>query len=316
MTKKFVYDLAEGLSQVLSDGTNTYVYGPGGVPVEQINGSTVTYLHQDQLGSTRVLTNQTANVVATYSYDPYGKATKTGTASTPMQYAGQYNDAESGLYWMRARSYDPNTGSFITVDPMLPMTGSAYGYASGDPVNNTDPLGLFTIPGTGICVAIADPSCDNSANAAWAGNVYAGIGNALTFGQGVNLAARARGYGGGFTADCADTGFGAYIGGEIGGTVLQSVFFGAMPKAAPRAFDIHPLFGPAERPPSRTTSGQADAGRTPKVDAQSRCKLLVRQRYGKHQRCPGSGRRNTAHHYARRRVQDHLGRAVEAQPIT
>ena len=114
---------------------------------------------------------------------------------------------------------------------MLPMTGSAYGYASGDPVNNTDPLGLFTIPGTGICVAIADPSCDNSANAAWAGNVYAGIGNALTFGQGVNLAARARGYGGGFTADCADTGSGAYVGGEIGGTVLQSVFFGVMPKA-------------------------------------------------------------------------------------
>ena len=52
-TKQFVYDIAEGLSQVLSDGTNSYIYGPGGVPVEQVNGSTVTYLHQDQLGSKR-----------------------------------------------------------------------------------------------------------------------------------------------------------------------------------------------------------------------------------------------------------------------
>ena len=79
--------------------------------------------------------------------------------------------------------------------------------------------------------AIVEPSYNDSADAAWAGNVYAGIGNTLTFGQGVNLAARARGYGGGFTANYADTGFGAYIGGEIGGTVLQSVFFGVMPKA-------------------------------------------------------------------------------------
>jgi RHS repeat-associated protein len=141
-TSQFVYDIVEGLPLVLSDGANNYIYGPGGVPVSQINGSTVTYLHQDQLGSTRVLTDASRNVVAAYSYDPYGKTTsKTGTATTPMQYAGQYYDAESGLMWMRARYYDPNTGSFLTVDPLRDISRAPYNYANNEPTNFTDPSG-------------------------------------------------------------------------------------------------------------------------------------------------------------------------------
>ena len=43
------------LPVILGDGTNSYVYGPGGLPVEQISGGgTVTYLHHDQAGSTRL----------------------------------------------------------------------------------------------------------------------------------------------------------------------------------------------------------------------------------------------------------------------
>ena len=66
-----------------------------------------------------------------------------------MQFAGQYADRESGLLYMRARSYDPASGQFLTRDPVEEVTRQAYAYAGDDPVNDTDPTGLlFGIPGT------------------------------------------------------------------------------------------------------------------------------------------------------------------------
>jgi YD repeat-containing protein len=51
-TNAFVHDQAEGLPLILADATNTYLYGPGGTPIEQVDGSNnATYLHADQLGS-------------------------------------------------------------------------------------------------------------------------------------------------------------------------------------------------------------------------------------------------------------------------
>ncbi len=144
-TNAFVYNNAEDVSQILSDGTNSYIYGPGGMPVEQVaNDNTVTYLHHDQLGSVRLLTNDSRAVVGTYTYDAYGATTaKTGAATTPMRYAGQYADDESGLYWMRARYYDASTGQFISRDPVVSLTRSPYAYAGGNPLNATDPGGLW-----------------------------------------------------------------------------------------------------------------------------------------------------------------------------
>jgi len=42
------------------------------------------------------------------------------------------------------RYYDPVTGQFPSVDPAVSITGQPYGYAGGDPVNNSDPLGLWS----------------------------------------------------------------------------------------------------------------------------------------------------------------------------
>jgi YD repeat-containing protein len=58
----------------------------------------VYYFHQDQLGSTRLLTDTTGATAATYTFDAYGNViAKTGAVSTPLGIAGQYTDAESGL---------------------------------------------------------------------------------------------------------------------------------------------------------------------------------------------------------------------------
>lgn len=131
------------LPVVLVDGTTNYIYGVGGLPVEQVSGSTTLYYHQDQLGSTRALTDASGSVVGTYTYDPYGKPTaSTGTATTALGFASQYTDAESGLIYLRNRHYDPSTAQFLTRDPAVATTREPYSYVAGNPLNGTDPSGL------------------------------------------------------------------------------------------------------------------------------------------------------------------------------
>jgi RHS repeat-associated protein len=138
----FTWDLSGALPTVLVDGPTDYVTGPGGLPLEQVSGTTVLWYHHDQLGSTRAITNSSGAVVASYTYGPYGiTAVSTGSVTNPFQFAGQYLDSESGLYYLRARYYDPNVGQFLSVDPLVAQTGAPYSYAADDPVNVTDPAG-------------------------------------------------------------------------------------------------------------------------------------------------------------------------------
>jgi RHS repeat-associated protein len=152
-TTQFVWDLAGSLPRLLKDGTTAYVYGPGGLPVEQVNGSTVYYLHHDQLGSTRLLTDSAGAAQATYTYDSYGNlASSTGSVTNPLRFAGEYQDGESGLYFLRARYYDPLTAQFISRDRLTGTTRQPYSYVSGNPLNGSDPSGLYT---GALCVGLS-----------------------------------------------------------------------------------------------------------------------------------------------------------------
>ncbi|HVS06113.1 MAG TPA: RHS repeat-associated core domain-containing protein [Candidatus Dormibacteraeota bacterium] len=103
----------------------------------------LSYLHQDQLGSTRFLTDGSGSTVATYGYDPYGNLTAlTGNVGTAIGFAGQYTDAETGFQYLQARYYDPLTGQFVSKDPITWATGRPYGYTAGNPTNFVDPSGL------------------------------------------------------------------------------------------------------------------------------------------------------------------------------
>jgi RHS repeat-associated protein len=143
-TSYLTWDHAESIPLILNDGANSYIYGPGGLPVEQITSAgTVTYLHHDQQGSTRLLTGTTGTVTGTFTYDSYGNLTgHTGTSTTPLGYDGQYTSADTGLIYLRARVYDPATAQFLSVDPMLPVTGAPYTYAGDNPLTYGDPRGL------------------------------------------------------------------------------------------------------------------------------------------------------------------------------
>jgi RHS repeat-associated protein len=143
-TTYLAWDFAEKLPLVLNDGTNSFIYGPEGIPIEQINSKEEpTYLHHDQQGSTRLLTGATGTVLATMTYDAYGNLSgHTGTATTPLGYDGQYTDSDTGLIYLRARSYDPATAQFLSVDPAGETTQAPYAYASDNPLNIGDPTGL------------------------------------------------------------------------------------------------------------------------------------------------------------------------------
>ncbi len=146
-TFTFTYDTTTSVPELLDDGVNSYIYGPGGLVIEQVPSSgDPQYLFHDALGSTRVLTDSTGAISEALSYGPYGELTsQSGTDSTPIGYAGGYTDSESGLIYLVNRYYDPATGQFVSIDPDVTTTGQPYSYATDDPVNGSDPSGLFTL---------------------------------------------------------------------------------------------------------------------------------------------------------------------------
>jgi RHS repeat-associated protein len=170
-TAQLAWDISGEVPMLVEDGSNSYIYGPAGLPVEQVAVSgTVTYLHHDQAGSTRLLTGSTGTVTGRSTFDAYGNKTgSTGTSTTPLGYDGQYTSSDTGLIYLRARTYDPATAQFMSVDPLAPVTLALYSYVGDNPLNFSDPSGLiFGIPGT--------PSWEE------AGEAIAGWGDTLTLG--------------------------------------------------------------------------------------------------------------------------------------
>jgi RHS repeat-associated protein len=79
--------------------------------------------------------------VATYRYDSYGNlVASTGSIADPFKFAGQYQDSELGLHYLRARYYDPVTGQFATFDPALRQTRTLFLYVGANPLNRSDRL--------------------------------------------------------------------------------------------------------------------------------------------------------------------------------
>jgi len=98
----------------------------------------------DALGSTLALTDGLGAVQTSYTYDPFGVTTQSGTPSAnAAQYTGRENDG-TGLYYYRFRYYSPGLQQFVSEDPIL--TGGAfnlYSYVLNNPMKWRDPLGLF-----------------------------------------------------------------------------------------------------------------------------------------------------------------------------
>lgn len=124
-----------------------YVYG-GGVDdrIAMYSDGTTGWdiYHTDHHGSTIGMTRYSASgqlVGAGYHYGPYGESADDRTGN-PFRYTGRYLDAETGLYYYRARYYSPTLGRFLQTDPIGSKADlDLYAYTYNDPLNNTDPSG-------------------------------------------------------------------------------------------------------------------------------------------------------------------------------
>lgn len=199
-----------------------YLYGPDGLAFEQINpDGTTLWLHHDQLGSTRMVTNAAGTTAGSLTYDAYGNTTATsGTVSNiRLRFAGEYLDTETGLYYLRNRYYDPSTAQFLTRDPLVGATRSAYAYAGQDPLNAIDPAGLSVGP---------ESWWDAEAQVA---NFAGGLLDSVTLGNGKRIL-NAVGQG-----DKVDACSGWFTAGERTGLVIQLAFAVAELKGATAAID-------------------------------------------------------------------------------
>jgi RHS repeat-associated protein len=144
----FTWGRAGMLPELLEAGSTEYIYGPEGEPVEEIRPGSATFMHGDQHGSVRLLTDAAGATVGRYDYTPWGAVLRhSGAATSDLQFDGQYTDAESGFQYLRSRYYDPATGQFLTPDPAFPITRSRYGFVANDPSDGSDPTGLLCLIG-------------------------------------------------------------------------------------------------------------------------------------------------------------------------
>jgi RHS repeat-associated protein len=138
----YTLDLNAGLTQVLTDGTNTYTYGLG--RISQQSGNDPEYFLGDALGSVRQLTDQSGQVTYAKSYDPYGVVTQaSGEGQSVYGFTGEMQDVASGMVYLRSRFYNVADGRFLTKDPSG-AESNLYLYARSNPVNYSDPTGYFS----------------------------------------------------------------------------------------------------------------------------------------------------------------------------
>ncbi len=109
------------------------------------------HYHTDALGSSLALSNTQSSASTTYTYEPFGKTTQTGAVSTStFKFTGREEDA-SGLYYYRARYYQPRLQRFIAEDSIGYLGGDVnlYGYVGQNPILRTDPSGQIPL-GPGV----------------------------------------------------------------------------------------------------------------------------------------------------------------------
>ena len=114
-------------------------------PLAMLRSGATSFYHADGLGSVTSLSNTAGALAQTYAYDSFGKQTSSsGSLMNAFQYTGRESDAETGLYYYRARYYDQNAGRFLSEDPIGFHGGEDfYLYAANKPTLLIDPSGLL-----------------------------------------------------------------------------------------------------------------------------------------------------------------------------
>ena len=126
-----------------------YTHGLQRINENQVidNVWTPSFYGYDGGGNVRQLTNSAGAVTDQFEYDAFGNSfAKVGTTPNNYLYRGEQYDPDLGLYYLRARYYNPNTGRFMSRDPeegtpRIPATLHKYLYVGANPIRFVDPTG-------------------------------------------------------------------------------------------------------------------------------------------------------------------------------
>ena len=148
--KETIYNEAYGM---VSDSRDIYYYyDENGSPVGLNWNGEDYYYYKNIFGDVLGIMDSAGSMVVRYTYDAWGNPISTtgAMASTlgkdnPFRYRGYYYDAETELYYLNARYYNPEWSRFISIDPVLDTSSAVgcnmYVYCGSDPVNRVDPAG-------------------------------------------------------------------------------------------------------------------------------------------------------------------------------
>ena len=123
-----------------------FIYLNGQRVAMEENGKKYFY-HNDHLGGTNIVTDESGQQVKYIDYKPYGETkTEEGSLSSKKKFTGKELDDSTGLYDYSARMYDAKTGRFISPDPTIPKLSNPqslnrYSYCLNNPLKYVDPTG-------------------------------------------------------------------------------------------------------------------------------------------------------------------------------
>ncbi|HEY2033150.1 MAG TPA: RHS repeat-associated core domain-containing protein [Rhizomicrobium sp.] len=149
----FVDSGTDEIAEYSSAGALTTRYVPGPAidePIAQVKSDgTHSYFHTNRQGSVIAMSGAgAAKVEGPYTYDPYGSCFKGATSTPcdasgePYRFTGRRLDAETGLYYYRARCYSPVLGRFCQTDPVgYTADLNLYTAFANDPTDKSDPSG-------------------------------------------------------------------------------------------------------------------------------------------------------------------------------
>jgi RHS repeat-associated protein len=147
VTTSYTYDAESILREARGAVTLRYVHGPRvDEPLAVDDGTALSYLQADALGSIVGSTNGAGAVTVTRQYDTWGNQ-QIGASDPGYAFTGREWDPEAGLYYYRARYFDAKSGRFLSEDPLgLDAGVNFYAYVRNNPVSASDPFGLKDCP--------------------------------------------------------------------------------------------------------------------------------------------------------------------------
>jgi len=144
---QYLYEYNKVVLELNGNGVQTAynIYGNDTLISRETGGEKLYYLYNGH--DVTALTDGTGAVVASYYYDAFGNITEeTGSANNSVNYAGYQYDAETGMYYLNARYYNPVTARFMTEDTYYgsvsdPLSLNLYTYCANNPIIYWDPTG-------------------------------------------------------------------------------------------------------------------------------------------------------------------------------